>query len=269
MVFNYIPLEYAIADLTNTLSSEYWSETDVMELAFRALRSINVIESYTLATEAIPVTNYKGCLPDDLRVIALMAYKLDSSLTDAEILEKIIADIGLDNDYYYQGFDGNNWTPSEYAPLRATASPWANSVHCDNCINLTIVSEHTYRLNPNNTFTTSFKEGTVCLAYYSLPKDNEGNYLIPDNEVFINAVRSYIMMRHWEYRMNMKEEGSINLYMHYLSMWELNQQKARGEAKKPSLDQLENIRQSRNRLIPKERNYYRGFNNRPEEDLNF
>jgi len=269
MVYKWIKLDTVLSDVAGSLDSAMWDENDVREWAFRALRSIGGTNAYERDVESLEVTNYKACLPDDLRVIELLAYKIDDSLTDDDVLENIMADLGYDNDYYYQGFTGTNWFSSQYAPLRLASSPWARTVHCENCVNIYSISEHTYTVNANNTITTSFETGTVCLAYLRLPKDADGDYLVPDIESVLDAIRYYVLMRLWEYRMNMKEEGSANLHMHYKRMWSVAAQKAKGEMLKPSLDQLENIRQSRNRLVPKERNYYKGFNNRSEEELDF
>lgn len=100
--------------------------------------------------------------------------------------------------------------------------------------------------------------------------DCDGNFLIPDSEYYKQALRAYIMMRIWEYRMNMKEEGADKLHMNYSNQWSLMKAKATAEVNLPSLDELENIRNIQTRLVPRYRRYFSFFGNLgKEENLNF
>lgn len=265
----FISLDTVLSDVVSAIPAEYFNESDVKEWAFKAMRAIRSVEQFENHLTAIPVADYKATLPDDCMLIELMAYKLDTDVVSEDALTVIMNDIGIDNDTYYAGFSADGLLFSQFRPLRLSKSPFAKSVHCEDCINLQVISEHTYSVHPNGSITTSFSDGQICLAYRRLAKDCDDNYLIPDLESYITALKSFVLMRIWEYRWNMKEEGAKDYYMTYKSDWQTFAQKAKGELKTPSLDQLENIRQTRNRLIPKERDYYTGFRNRKEEDLTF
>lgn len=269
MVDKWISVNTVLSDLAMSMPTTHWNEANAKELAFQAVRKIGVIEQYESDIDPITISGYKGELPEDYLQIELMAYKLDTTTPTTTELERIRLDLNHDNDLYYTGFTENGFFISDYKPLRLSKSPFATSVHCENCINLYAVSEHTYVVHPNGTITTSFEAGTVCVAYKKYAKDCDGYIMIPDDQDYIDAVRSYILMRIWEFRMNTKEEGSANLFEYYAAKWQTMRNSLVGKMKLPNIDQLENLRQSQNRLIRKERDYYKGFYNRPEEDASF
>lgn len=264
----YIKLKSVLPDLASTVSPIFWNEADVVEWAFKAMRKIDAFEQYEMYMAHAVVSSYKADLPDDLCKLVLSAYKISGDTTTD--LEEIQKDLGVDNDSYYSGFNETGLFLSNYRPLRLERSPFSNQVLCDECENLATHSEHSYRVNPNMTITTSFSDGEVCFSYLRFPVDCDGDYIIPDIEDYIDAVRSYVLSRYWEARWNSGEEGAFNRFDHYSLRWQTLCQKVKGKLKRNNiLDLMENIRQMSNRLVPKERDYYTGFSNRREENLEF
>ena len=264
----FIKLKTVLSDLASTLDPTYWNEADAVEWAFKAMRKIRAFEQYELWMNYAVVADYKADLPSDLDKLVLVAYKFDgNTVTD---LEEIQQDLGVDNDNYYTGFTESGLFFSNYRPLRLERSPFSNQVLCEECENLATHSEHSYRINPNMTITTSFSTGSVCYAYLRFPVDCDGDYLIPDLEDYIDAVRSYILSRFWEMRWNANEPGADAKFDHYSIRWQTLCRKVKGILKGfTNIDVLENIRQMINRLVPRERDYYTGFSNRREENLEF
>jgi len=268
MVHKWITINTVLSDLAMTIPSQHWNESYAKEWAFQAVRKIGCVEQYDRDIDLIQITNYKGELPEDYYRLQLLAYKLDiDELTSADLAD-IREELNHDNDLYYTGFNGTSAFFSQYKPLRLATSPFAISVHCSDCVNLYSISEHTYTVHPNGTITTSFQNGSVCVSYLKYARDCD-TFLIPDDQDYIDALRSYIMMRLWEFRMNTKEEGSANLFAYYAGKWATMRKAVVGKLKLPSIDELENLRQQRNRLVTKERDYYRGFSQRPEENIDF
>jgi hypothetical protein len=260
------PLNMVLGDLIATISKQQWSEDDVMEWGLRAMRKLRIPIQYESTLGIIDIDEYTGELPSDYELIELLAYKEDP-ITAAE-LQKIENDLGHDNDLYYTGFLETMQFISQYKPLRLAKSPFAVSAHCDTCANLSGYAEHEYKVYPNNMLKTTFKTGTICIAYRRYAKDKSGNYLVPDDEDYLEALRSYIMMRLWEYRLNMKEQGAAELFTYYARRWSFLRKSVNGKLRNfRTLDEFENWRQQENRLVRKERDYYSGFANRPEEDL--
>lgn len=268
-VHKWTKLQTVLADLSSTVSADGWEETDALEWAFAAMRKIGAIEQYKPAIASIPIADYKGCLPDDLQKLHLAVYKLDDDVISETDLDIIRQDIGLDNDDYYTGFTNGALFFTDYRPLRLASSAFALSVLCDTCENLNVSADHTFTIRPDMSIVTSFEVGSVCLAYYGYAKDCDGNYLIPDDEDYLDALRNYIMWRYWERKWNMKEEGSDARMQYYMQRWQALKLAALGNIRMPDVNQLENLRQTRNRLVPKERWYNRGFGNYNEENLRF
>lgn len=268
-VHKWTKLRTVLSDLSSTISGDAWEEADAMEWAFGAMRKIGAIEQYQSALSLVKIADYRGDLPKDLQRIRLVAYKLDvTSLTDDQ-LAAIRRDIGLDNDDYYTGFNQDGFSRSDFRPLRLASSGFSGDIFCDECENLNCASSHTFSLLPNMSVTTSFVTGSICVAYYKYAQDCDGEYLIPDDEDYLDAVRSYIMMRYWERKWNGKEDGADSRFKYYSDRWQVLRSTALGNVKMPDLNQLENIRISRNRLIPKEQWFDRGFANKTEESLRF
>lgn len=271
MVDKWISLDTVLSDLAMSIPTSSWSEANAREWSFQAMRKIGLIDQYDADVEFLTVEEYRTTLPKNYYMIELMAYKLNTTELTADEMERIRLDLRHDNDLYYTGFTANSLFFSQYKPLRLSKSPFAISVHCTDCINIYAVSEHTYVVHPNNTLTVSFPEGNICLAYRKYATDCDGNYLIPDDQDYIDAVRSYVLMRIWELRMNTNpgEKGIQDMFMMYSQKWSVLRPMVVGKLMLPSVDQMENLRQTNNRLVNKERDYYRAFANRFEENTDF
>lgn len=264
----FIKLKTVLPDLASSVNPAFWNEAEVVEWAFKAMRKIDAFEQYELYMNYQVVSSYKANLPDDLSKLVLAAYKLSGDITTD--LVDIQNDLGVENDSYYEGFNQSGYFSSEYRPLRLERSPFSNQVLCEECDNLASHSEHSYRINPNMTITTSFSDGAVCYAYLRFAVDCDGDYLIPDLEDYVDAVRSYILSRYWEARWNANEQGAYERFDHYSLRWQILCRKVKGKLKRVNiLDVMENLRQMSNRLLPKERDYYTGFSNRKEENTSF
>lgn len=268
MNYRWTKLQEVLADLAGTLSPEQWSEADALEWAFQAVRKIGSIEQLEPTIKHIPVEDYRADLPSDLQLLHLVAYKLDSTTLTTDELEQIQENIGLDNDTYYEGFTQDRITLSDYRPLKLSSTPFSLDVLCEECENLNAASEHSFTILPDMSIVTTFQTGDVCVAYYRLPEDC-GTYMIPDDPDYVDALRSYVLMRIWERRMNMKEESAMQFYQLYSNRWGTLRTAVAGKLKMPDINRLDNIRQSRNRLLSKQERWYKGFANQREERLKF
>jgi len=279
MVAKWIPLQSVLDTLGDTISGEFWSERTVLEHAARAMEMIGARVQYQTDVKVLQVSNHKALLPKGLVQINQIAYKFNGSLT-AEDEFDIKKALGIDNEPYMQNstlWMHSTWLQSpwnrdenKWKPLRLSTNTFALAIHQDNCVNFTAKCEHSYTVSTDGTITTSFKDGYIYISYLRYPMDCDGNFLIPDHEYYKEALRCYIMMRLWEYRMNMKEEGAGQLYLQYRDQWGLIKAKATAVINAPDLDEMENIRNIYNRIVPKYRQYYSFFGNLgKEESFNF
>lgn len=66
--------------------------------------------------------------------------------------------------------------------------------HLGECSNITCDCEDSYYFTPS-TIETTFKEGQLLLSYMARPSDDQGNLLIPDDPVIIEAVVDYLLYK--------------------------------------------------------------------------
>lgn len=277
MVTKWIPISSVLDSLQDTLASVHWSELTVLENCARAMDMIGAKVQYEDDVKFIKVTNHKACLPKGLIQINQIAHKRNFLLAEKD-KERINELLGIDEGdfmddstlWLHATFFTSDYYYKQWQPMRLSTNTFAKAVHCDNCINLKCESEYTYTISPDGTITTSFKDGFICISYIRHPIDCNGEFLIPDSEYYKEALRTYCMMRIWEYRLNMKEEGAQGMYLMYRDLWSLMKSKAIADIREPDLAELENIKNVQIRLVPKTRRFSGFFGNlAKEESLSF
>jgi hypothetical protein len=277
MVTKWISIKSVLDTLQDTISPDFWNEQIVIEHCARAMDMIGAVVQYEDDIKFIRVSNHKACLPKGLLQINQIAYKRNFSL-DASDKENINRLLGIDNEIFMQGsslwtgtiFFNSDYYYRQWLPLHLSTNTFALSVHCDNSVNIGCKCDYEYTVSPDGTITTSFKDGIICISYKRYPLDCDGELLIPDSEYYKEALRAYTMMRIWEFRMNMKEEGAERLYMMYRDLWSLMKGKAVGDIRDPDLGEMENIKNIQIALIPKTRRFAGFFGNlNKEENLRF
>lgn len=275
MVNKWTNIKAVLADVASTMPPDLWRESDAIEWAAIAMDKIGAAPQYEKAVYFDAVTEHKTCLPKGLVQIHMVGYKSNGSLTEDD-LEEIERWLGIDNETNMQDSELGirAWLASSsfsayWQPLRLSTNAFALSVHCDECANVDSNCSETYSVSPNGIMTTSFRTGFICISYYKYPTDAEGNFLIPDNAEYIDALRKYVMMRIWEKRMNMKEEGAPERYKEYRLEWTMAARRATADMRVTGVDQMENLKNIWTRLIPKTRRYAGFFGNLGnEEELN-
>lgn len=121
--------------------------------------------------------------------------------------------------------------------MRLRNRPYANQIHCTDCPNTSCLDcEYTYNISKDGEIITEFEDGIVCIAYRSIPLDDEGLVKIPDDPDVRKAINAYVSAKHWELRWNLKEEGSYDRYMTFLGMAEKLMMKVKGKLGLKNLD---------------------------------
>jgi len=96
---------------------------------------------------------------------------------------------------------------------------------------------------------TNIREGHIMLSYRTIPLDEDGYPIVPDDAGFIDALYWYITMKllypKWVI-------GTVreNVYMDARSSWNYYSKQAYGNSLMPDGDMLESIKNTWNRLIP-------------------
>ncbi len=202
---------------------------------------LNLKKAYQQEAIWVEVKNHKAILPCDLIQIEMIVTPLtEGDFCDGD--EEELADCGYNKDYVNQVNSNynikviNNWNRfsntdyfrRNFQVLKLSNLPFAGKFHCNTCPNISSNCGLTYTLSPNGYITTSFESGHICLAYLKYAKDENDEYIIPDHEDLIQALANWCMAKHWEIRMNMKEEGAFNMYNMYINKAQNLFQKVKG-----------------------------------------
>jgi hypothetical protein len=82
---------------------------------------------------------------------------------------------------------------------------------CDNCqINFSIDRQH-------KSITTSVKEGYVALLYKASIKDDENNFLIPDDKTLLDSLSKYCIAQHYLNASMRRESGAYDMYKQFIN----------------------------------------------------
>lgn len=223
-----------------------FNEDDFIEWSMQGLDLLNVKRTYQREGVLIEVKNHKAELPCDLLQIELVTTPLLETNQDflnskyvqeledcgcgfnAERISTIEKNGNIRIIANYPLFEKTSYFQNNFIILSLSNTPFAGKYHCESCPNLSSTCDMQYTLHSQGYITVPFESGYICIGYLKHATDENGDYLIPDNEDLILFLTNYTMAKHWEERMNMKEEGASQLYMLYMNKAENNMGRARG-----------------------------------------
>lgn len=141
-------------------------------------------------------------------------------------------------------------TKSYIRPTTATVS------HIDRSSDL---GDNTYRIQ-GNMIVTSHRNCELTVIYNTVPTDDDGIPMIPDNQIYLMVLESYIKQEYYEL---LAEQGKISFNI--LGMvkndyaWKSGQ--LLSEFNIPSMDEMENISNMWNRMLVDTHQFQQGFKN--------
>lgn len=108
----------------------------------------------------------------------------------------------------------------------------------------------------------------LCISYLGIPVDDEGYPKVPDDVYYDEALSSYVT-----YKLDYREWRKGNIPDKVLQKseqdWLFYVNSARGSANMPSIAQLENLKNTLVRLIPKQDEYNRFFSNNSKQEKRY
>jgi hypothetical protein len=110
----------------------------------------------------------------------------------------------------------------------------------------------------NNQIVFNIKKGKVCMAYWSLPLDNENYLMIPDDEKFKRALTDYVIWKN-DYILWRQQAISDKMYQESRDNKDWSIASAANHIKLPDVEQLESMKDTMIRLIPKSTSYWHFF----------
>lgn len=264
----FVSIRTVIPDVLDTLDESLFSIGDVLEWASKAMAQMNIYETFEETVVIKQVQNYETFLPCGLLQVNQILYKLSDTFTEEDLCECKAAN-QVYKDFAAKNFINSNYVGRSWLPLRASTNGFITSVLCSNSPNLITNCQKEYTILPSGKVVTSFKDGWIIISYLRAPMDEHGDFLIPNDEELVQALRFYIMFRMWERRWNMKEEGAKERFEFYHGKWGLYKNMVRGSAKLPSSDQWQNIIEYSTSLLPKKDRYYNYFGTLGVPDTTF
>lgn len=253
LTHNKISIKNIIAKVYQDLDLS--TEIDIgmlIEWSAEVLGKINVYQQLDTKYDKLKVCNYKVEIPCDLVYLNRVGY-------NGIQLSKVSG--------------GDTYFP--------TAKPKYNmdpqSVNMNKLANEAFLYGMSYSFNKTNEtfimengwFKTSFKEGELDIQYQSLPVDDEGFPLVPDDESYRDAIFWYIAHKYF-YIKSISEDRFWRFYKDAEEKFRYYVNQAGANAMMPDIFTLENIKRNYLQLLPKVNSYDRFFSdlNKPSDRIN-
>lgn len=257
---NFIKLEDCLSLIPRALFQES-NRSDFLAWMFEGLRQLPSITYTYPKVQVFEFSDYKLELDPTIKQINFITYlaenptqeDCDSLVSCVSNPEAVESDVTTNDicryTINYKLFLDSEYFQRNYKPL--VYKGVGDSFICKNCLNR-FVSDcaYTFTIDANRVLHTNLKEGFLCIDYDS-ELDCE-NCMIPDYEKLKVYLSKYAIMKHWENRMQTKEETAFNLYQVYRSEAEFALKRARGEVNSRNLDMntiVEVLRYTYRRLI--------------------
>lgn len=265
---SFIEIENYEADLPNGLHSilqvarnNRWSKENKEELC-----PANVVLDCT--TEQMLDTTNDSCGCTNNLLLDKYPVPLDCKGTPITEYELAYYRPYFDLQYEYYGWMKSNYYQRDYSPMRLANHTFFNSIVCEEDPKI-----YTNRATDEYTIVedkirTSFKEGSIAIAYYRQRIDPDTGYpMIPDEVSIITAITMYITMKYMARMWYLGREGYADKYQKAEQDWQWYcKQAGNKQMMLYGIDQHQNYMDSKYQLIPNRHKYYGFFGKlgRPE-----
>lgn len=221
MMIRYISIKEVLDNILDHPLLQDVSFERAVNHAVHFIRIVGMPREFNEQTELVTIENYRGLLPCDL---------------DSIIQVRTYSECG-----------------HNHRVFRYSTDSFHMSEHKDPSF------DFTYKVQGGVIF-TSIKEGTIEIAYRSIPVDSEGYPMIPDNSSFIRALELYIKKQAFTVLFDL---GKITpqVYNNTLQEYSWAVGQAQSDMVRPSIDQMESFTNMLNTLVPRMTEHSKGFMN--------
>lgn len=257
---NYIKLDSCLTMIPKAAFKES-NSSDFLAWMFEALRDLPTVTYTYPKVQIFEFDDYKLELDPTIRQINMVTYLANEPSTECcdelssciECPEEVESEVTTNDicryTINYKLFLDSLYFKQNYMPLVYKGT--GDAFICSKCLNrFASDCAYTFTVDRNRVLHTTLKSGFLCIDYDS-DLDCE-NCLIPDYAKLKRYLVRYALMKHWEERMQTKEESAFTFYQKYQSEAEVALKAARGEINSKNLDVntiVESLRYTYRRLI--------------------
>jgi hypothetical protein len=231
MIYNNLSIKYVIEGLYRDFGSQEELDIwDIVEWAGEALDLIGASQQYNNEITDIPIQHYIGKLPCGFRALQQISYKGEPMMPSSGTMMPG----GSDNEQEQGFIDGKKVSKANFPNFTDT---------------ITTAYGHQYYIENGKIF-CSFDKGCITMAYTSIPLDDDGFPMVPDEPHYIRAIKEFCqtMMDRRAWRAGRIPE---QIYRDTESKWQSFKKQARTNANMPDLGTMESIKNSWVRLKPR------------------
>jgi hypothetical protein len=255
---NYVPISTVLYDLSLTIDPSSWNESNMLEFAIQASRKIGGARSFAQRQEFYEYKNYILEKPDDLKTLTQIFYfqpsRTSSPAQAATMLEYVKRVTDHPHPTSLTSEINNPDLAAPWAVVRKSVSSFISPCRrTDNRCALEYLEE-------NDHFKLPLKSGIVSMTYLAYNK-KDGEFLIPDIQVYKEAIAMFCMYRIYDAKVNAdtKDQFLQQQRAWYLQRFGFLFTKARAEVNAPDVADMENLLQNRNKLISRSDQFANGF----------
>ena len=132
------------------------------------------------------------------------------------------------NNYQDYGYLAND-AAERYQLLKLDRSAFAASIHSNCTPNFTSSCYSKYTIDSKNRIVCDYRNGYLSVFYLSVPKNEEGDLMIPDDGDVKLALAAYIHMKYQQMQTMMHVQGAAQLYQEFRREWQLMAAKVKGK----------------------------------------
>lgn len=258
-VHKFTSVRRVLSEVADSIPTTEFNEQDVIENCARAMEKMKVNQMLSFNVAIMPVSDYIIPLPKGLVVLENVAYKALFSETDEKELRDTLNSLTKASDGFVNSILDMFTSDTVWEPITPATGSYTGLYHYATSLN--IPSRYQYRMTPFGYLTTDVKEGCAAIAYWKYPTDDNGDFIIPEDQDFIEAMKAYCLKQYWERKANMLIPGAIQMLDYWNGKWAVLYPKAMSKMMMPTLGELENMRNIMTRLVPRSQRYMSFFGN--------
>ena len=258
---NYIPVNTILYDLSLSMDPGSWNESTALEWAIQASRKLGGHKSFAQRQVFYEYDNYRLTKADDYKTLNQIFYykpsRANSTAQNAAMLEYVKRITDSPHPERLSTAAANPDLANPWKAMHMSTSTFlipckrSNSKQCA----YEFIEEATH-------FAMPIKSGIVSINYLAY-NTKDGEFLIPDTPSYREAIVSYILYRMYDSKVNAdpKDQSLQQQRMWYMNRFGFLTTKAKGEVNAPTINELENLLQNRNKMVSRSDQFESGFTN--------